>query len=199
MHAAFDDAAVLPSSLCAFSQIMGRKLKPPEDPTSKVWMSAWREDEAQVAWDDLQEGEPAIYISSEGVFVGTRYKRVLCKRLSGAPKTVKDLDALVASLKPDAPLKSIAFAGNVPPAVNSYNLFLAGGSPLKEMPAGVGHTSSTSSNDVYDYFLARRNASLVAEACKLIAQMKTDVEKKLVPLIEISKPFAAVVSKEAAS
>ena len=50
-------------------ELMGRKIKPPEEPTSKAWLSAWTEDEAQAAWTDLMEGEPAIYINGDGVYV----------------------------------------------------------------------------------------------------------------------------------
>ena len=45
---------------------------------------------------------------------------------------------------------------------------------------------TTSANEIYDYFLARRNGYLVAEAGKMIAQMKTDIAKDLVPLISAS-------------
>lgn len=90
-------------------------------------------------------GEPAIYIDTNGVFVATRYKRVMCKKVSGALKTVKELEAITTTLLPDAPLKSIAFAGNNPPEVNCYNTFLAAGAgtAIKELPETVGRTGKT--------------------------------------------------------
>lgn len=46
-----------------------------------------------MAWDDLLGGEPCISLTANGIFVGTRYKRALCKGLSGLPKTVREVEA----------------------------------------------------------------------------------------------------------
>ena len=53
-------------------------------------------------------------MAADGVYVGTRYKRVQCKGLaaSSALKTLKDVEALAGSLQPDSPLRSVSFAGN---------------------------------------------------------------------------------------
>lgn len=166
--------------------VLGYKIKPAEDPKAKSWLMAWSEEDAQKAWDDLMSAEPCIYLTSDGVYVATRYKRVLCKALSGMPKTPKDVEQIVSELAPDKPLRSISFAGNDPPSVNGYNVFLAGTidkSLAPALPATVGHIQTTSTSDIYDYFLKRRNLHLVAEAGKLIAQMLADVGKGLVPQV----------------
>ena len=62
-------------------EFLGLKVKPPEDPTSKSWCLVFNEDDAQDAWDDLMTAEPCIYLSVDGVYVATRYKRALCKGL----------------------------------------------------------------------------------------------------------------------
>jgi hypothetical protein len=63
-----------------------------------------------------------------------------------------------------------------------YNL--AGGFKLDApLPPTIGHVQTTSVIEIYDFFLLRKNTSLIAEANKLIAQMLADVGKKLVPLI----------------
>lgn len=75
-------------------------------------------------WEDLTAGEPCIYITPDSVFVGTRHKRALCKNTGGPLKTVKDVEKFISELKPDAPLKSVSFGGNEPPACNAYNVIL---------------------------------------------------------------------------
>jgi hypothetical protein len=55
----------------------------------------------QDAWDDLMTAEPCIYLAADGVYVSTRYKRALCKGLSGPLKTVKDVEKVVSELAPD--------------------------------------------------------------------------------------------------
>ena len=45
--------------------------------------------------------EPCIYLSADGVYVSTRYKRALCKGLSGPLKAVKDVEKVVSELAPD--------------------------------------------------------------------------------------------------
>jgi len=79
-------------------EFVGLKLKPPEDSTAKTWCLVYSEDEAQKAWDDMMTAEPCIYITSDGVYAATRYKRALCKGLSGPLKTLKDVEACVAGL-----------------------------------------------------------------------------------------------------
>lgn len=166
--------------------IMGHKIKSLDadgkpDPASKSWCMAFSEEDAQAAYDDLLGGEPCIYLAPDGVYVATRFKRVMCKGLSAPLKAVKDIEALVGDLAPDKPLKSISFVGNDPPSVSSYNTFLVGPSKLdKELPASLGHVNTTSSTEIYDYFLQRRNRALVADADKLLAQMLADVGKGLV-------------------
>jgi len=186
--------------------LMGYRIKPAEDPKSKAWMMAFSEEDAQVAWDDLMGGEPCIYITSDGIYVATRYKRVLCKAMSAMPKSVKDVQEIVEGLAPDKPLRSISFLGNEPPSVNDYNIFLAG--PIDKslgpaLPPTVGHVNSTSASEAYEYFLKRRNDNLIGEAGKLIAQMLADVGKGLTPLVvagstkDASKAYKNAVMKKA--
>lgn len=166
-------------------EILGHKLRPsgPDgkpDPVSKSWCVAFSEEAAPIAWADLHEGEPCICVMGEAVYVATRYKRALCKSLSAPLKSVKDAEALIGSLEPEKPLKSISFAGSQPPAVNAYNTFLASaGKALEGLPPAIGHVASTSSHEIYDYFLSRRNAHLLSEADKLIGAMLADAGKGL--------------------
>lgn len=178
-------------------EILGRKLRPPEDDGSGKggWAIAWSEEDAAAAYADLFDGEPCVYLTSDAVYVGTRFKRALCKKLSVPLKAAKDVVAAVAALQPDAPLRSVSFAGNHPPSVNAYNTFLAGITKLDgELPEHIGRCSSASPTDVYAFFLERRNGHLVAEAGKLIARMKTDVDKSLVPLICAASTREAAVA-----
>jgi hypothetical protein len=149
----------------------------------------WSEDEAEDAWEDLMTAEPCVYVAADGVYVGTRYKRVLCKSVaaSGSLKALKDVEALVGGLQPDSPLRSVSFAGNSPPSVTPYNFFLAGSWPsaalVAALPPAIGHCGSSSPGDAYDYFQERHSAHLVGEAGKLIGQLQVDVEKGLVQSI----------------
>lgn len=78
---------------------------------------------------------------------------------------------------------------------SAYNFIVAGQLNVgDQLPANVGHINSTSANDIYDYFLERRNTNLVAEAEKLIAQMLSDVGKGAVPLISASSKKDAAVA-----
>lgn len=183
---------------------MGFKLKG-EDPKSKPWCLVFSEDDAQMAWDDLMTGEPCIYITADGIYVATRCKRVLCKGLSGMPKTLKDVEQIVSDLAPDKPLRSVSFAGHHPPSLNAYNVFLAGVIDKSLGPAlspTIGHINTTSATEIYDYFLQRRNESLLGDAAKLLAQMVADVGKQLTPLIiagstkEISKAYKNALIKK---
>jgi hypothetical protein len=78
---------------------------------------------------------------------------------SGPPKTLKDIEALVADLKPDKPFRSVSFAGNNLPSLNSYHFFLAGSwvpaAVAAALPAYVGHVPATSSTELYAYFRTR--------------------------------------------
>jgi len=180
-------------------ELMGPRFKPPEDPSSKTVAYAWMEGAAQTAWDDLMHGEPCIYITPESVWVGTRHKRALCKATGSPLKTVKDVEKLVAELKPDSPLRSVSFHGNEPPAVNAYNTFLAGSFKLDgPLPTTIGSVNTTSTNDMYDYFTQRKNTSNIDEANKLISQMLADVGKGLTPLICASSTKEASVAYKSA-
>lgn len=120
---------------------------------------------------------------------------MLCKGLSAPLKAIKDVEALVGELAPDKPLRSISFAGNAPPAVNSYNTIVAGPSKLdKDLPPSIGHVQTTSADEIYDYFLARRNGNLIAEAGRLIAQMLADTNKGLTPIICCASQKECVVA-----
>ena len=181
-------------------EILGHKLRPsgPDgkpDPTSKSWCVAFSEEAAPIAWADLNEGEPCIYATGDAVYVATRYKRTLCKSLSAPIKTAKEAEALVAALEPDKPLKSVSFAGNHPPAVNSYNTFLASpGKPVDGLPPGIGHVASTSTHEIYDFFLSRRNAHLIAEAEKLLSAMQADMGKGLTQQVYAGSQKECVVA-----
>ena len=180
-------------------EVMGPKFKPPEDPSSNTHCFAWSEAAAQAAWDDLMNGEPCVYITPDTVYVGTRHKRAACKNTGGPLKTVKDVEKLVSELKPDAPLKSVSFNGNEPPAVNGYNVILAG--PFKldaTLPENYGHVNTTSTTEIYDYFLDRKNGNLVSEANKLISQMLADVGKGLLPVVCAGSTKEAAVAYKSA-
>mmetsp|Transcript_47958 Transcript_47958/g.74909 ORF Transcript_47958/g.74909 Transcript_47958/m.74909 type:complete len:148 (+) Transcript_47958:106-549(+) len=86
--------------------------------------------------------------------------------------------------------------GNEPPAVNGYNIFLVGPSSLgPSLPSTIGHVGSTSTADIYDYFLQRRTKFLIGEAEKLIGQMLADVAKEQTPLISTGKKEASIAVK----
>ena len=154
--------------------LMGRKTKPPESEQSNKWAISWSEEDAPAAYADLMNGEPCIHLSPDGVYVATRFKRALCKGLSGPFKAVKDVEKAIEEMKPT--LKSISFTSTDAPAPNGYNTFIAGScSCAADLPPGIGHVGSTAPADVYDYFLKRRNGHLIAEAGKLISTMLTDV------------------------
>jgi hypothetical protein len=179
-------------------EFLGLKLKPPEDATSSKWCMVWSEEEAPKAWDDLMTAEPCIYMAADGVYVATRYKRALCKGLSGPLKTLKDVEKVVSELAPEKPLKSISFVGNDPPSINSYNTFVVGpgsASVAPTLPATLGHVASTSTDDIYDYFLKRKSAHIVGEADKLIAQMLADVAKGQTAIISTGKKEAGIAFK----
>jgi len=181
--------------------VMGPKFKPPEDPQSPHHLWAWSEDAAQIAWDDLMHGEPCVYVTPDAVFVGTRHKRVRCKTLSSPIKTVKEAERLVGELKPDAPLRSVAFAGNDPPSVNAYNVVFAGAFKLDgALPPTIGGPINTTSVvEIYEHFLGRKQANSLAEANALITKMLADVNKgEKAPLIcAASTKEAAVAYKSA--
>jgi hypothetical protein len=119
--------------------------------------------------------------------------------LSSPLKTAKDVERLVAELKPDAPLRSVSFAGNEPAAVNSYNTLLAGTFKLDApLPDTIGVINTTSCDEIYEYFLARKARKNLRDADELVAKMLVDVNKNLVPLIcAASTKEAAVAYKSA--
>lgn len=178
---------------------MGKKIKPPEDPTSRGWVMSFSEEDAQLAWDDLHSAEPCIYITSDGVYTATRYKRALCKGLSGLPSSVKDIEKLVSELAPDNPLKSISFVANAPPSCNAYNTFICGPLPpavVTALPPTIGHIDAKSGTDIYAYFVKRHSQHLLGEASKMIAQMLVDVQKNLTPLIHASSMKDAGIARK---
>ena len=179
--------------------VMGPKFKPPEDPSSKTHVFVWSEAAASRAWQDLMYGEPCVYITPAEIFVGTRHKRASCKTLSSPLKTAKDVEKLVAELKPDAPLRSVSFAGNEPVVVNSYNTLLAGTFKLDApLPETIGSINTTSCDEIYEYFLARKAEKNLRDADELVSRMLVDVNKNLVPLIcAASTKEAAVAYKSA--
>ena len=164
-------------------------MQPDADAASKGWCVAFSEEQAGAVWEDLHAAEPCIYISCDGVYVSTRYKRALCKTISGLPKTIKDAEAIVASLAPEAPLKSISFTANAPLSVTGYNTFFVGALDAKvvaALPPSLGVMPTERPNEIYDFFLLRHSQHLLAEAGKMLAQMKVDVAKGLVPIIVAS-------------
>jgi len=112
---------------------------------------------------------------------------------SGPPKTLKDIEALVADLKADKLLRSVSFAGNDPPSPKSYNFFLAGSwvpaAVAAALPAHVGDVPASSSIELHAYFQTLKSAQLLREAGQLITQMPADVGKGLTPLINDSSIF----------
>ena len=79
--------------------------------------------------------------------------------------------------------------------VTAYNTFLAGPSKLdKELPPSLGAVNTTSNGEMYDYFLARRNAFQLGEAGKLIASMLADQGKQLVPQVYAASQKECVIA-----
>ena len=74
-------------------ELMGKKLKPPDDPDGRSWAICYGEDDAARALDDLTAAEPCVWATAASVYVGTRLKRRLCKHLSAPWKTPKELEA----------------------------------------------------------------------------------------------------------
>ena len=178
---------------------MGKKVKPPEDPTAKGWCMAFSEENAEIAWQDFNTAEPCIYITHDGVYTGSRFKRALCKGLSGMPSSVKDIEKIVSELAPDSPLKSISFTANAPPSCNGYNTFVCGSLPaavVAALPPTIGHVDPKSSGDIYDYFTKRHTQHLLGNAGKMISQMLVDVQKNLVPLILASSMKDAATARK---
>jgi hypothetical protein len=167
-------------------EILGHKFKPPDDPTSKWWVMAFVEEEAPRAWEDLMSAEACVCVRPDGVYTATRFKRALCKGLSAPLKTVKEVQALVAELAPDKPLKNVSFVANEPPTTNDYNCFLAGPWKLdSELPPTIGHVAATGAGEMYEYFVSRKNGHVVGEAGRLIQQMLADQGKGLTAQISV--------------
>ena len=93
------------------------------------------------------------------------------------------------------PLRSVSFSAQPPPSVNGYNTFLAGPTKLGEaLPDSIGHIASTSTTEMYDFFLKRANEHEVAEAGKLIAQMQADAGKGLTAQVYAGSQKECVVA-----
>ena len=76
---------------CGSLDMLGKKHRPEGDEEKcKGWAMGWSEDEAEEAWRDLMEGEPCVYCTGDKIYVGTRYKRVMCKGVT--VKTAKDME-----------------------------------------------------------------------------------------------------------
>ncbi|GMI45256.1 hypothetical protein TrCOL_g2378 [Triparma columacea] len=191
---------------CGSLDMLGKKHKPTgEEEKCNGWAMAWSEDEADEAWRDLMEGEPCVYCTGDKVYVGTKYKRVMCKGVN--VKTGADVESLLPTLLPDNPLRSVSFTGNSPPSINNYNFIMAGswafkfaelGSTWQNSNTNVKLThlvNSTSTDAIYDYFLTCKGHFLIGEAEKLISQMLTDVEKGLTPCIYAASMKEAGVAR----
>lgn len=76
---------------CGSLDMLGRKHRPEgEEDKCKGWVMGWAEEEADEAWRDLMEGEPCVYCTGDKVYVGTKYKRVMCKGVN--VKSGKDVE-----------------------------------------------------------------------------------------------------------
>eukprot|EP00605_Chrysophyceae_sp_TOSAG23-4_P000283 GSChrysophyteH1.ASY1.ANO1.328.1 assembled CDS len=151
------------------------------------WCAVWSEDDAQSAWEDLTRAEPCIYLTNDGVFVCTKYKKAQCKAYGASPlKSLKDLEKAVADVGPT--LRSISFTGNDPPSVLPYNLIVCGAPSAVNaaLPATLGSCDNSSSIEVYSKFVERRCAHMLEEAGKMIGQMHTDMARNLQPIIYAS-------------
>mmetsp|Transcript_28611 Transcript_28611/g.85483 ORF Transcript_28611/g.85483 Transcript_28611/m.85483 type:complete len:341 (+) Transcript_28611:134-1156(+) len=159
-------------------ELMGRKLRPLEEPDSKQWMIAFCGADAQAAYDDITSAEACVTITSAACFVGTRLKRRHCKNVAGL-KQPKDVEKFLEDVKPA--LQSVAWQGSAAPQPNGYNTLLAGpgfAAPLlAALPDAVGHSPGGAPSEVYDAFLARRSGYYVAEAEKLLDAMEADMGK----------------------
>jgi len=152
--------------------------------SSSGWVAAWAEEGAKTAYDDLTSAEPCVYLSGDALYVGTRFKRVLCKSYSTTPlKTLKEIEKAVAEAGPQ--LRSVSWTGNSPPVILPYNVIVCGATATvaATLPDTLGTCANSGSFDVYDAFLARRSDYELGEAGKMLAQMHTDISKGLQPLI----------------
>lgn len=149
--------------------------------SGKEFIMPWFGDEAEIAYLDLTQGEECISIDSDrGLFISTHIKRKNC----AGPSSLKSIDALVEYLKtlqPDQPLQSIAWGGHQPPKVNTYNVILTGSWPssiTKQLPNEVaGYLNTSSMDEIYELFQARRNNQYLTEAETLIDNMITEQNK----------------------
>ena len=113
-----------------------------------------------------------MYATSSAVYVGTRLKRRLCKKVSGPVKTAKDLDKFVAELP--ACLQSANWTDSQAPTLNGYNFLVAGGGFPADLPATIGRAATGSPADVYEEFTKRRSAHFLNEASRLLDMMMAD-------------------------
>ena len=164
---------------------------------SSGWVAAWSEEEAMAAFDDITAAESCIYLTGDGLYVGTRFKRVQCKAYGSSPlKSLKDIELAVADVTPK--LRSISWTDSSPPNILPYNIILCGvtAALAESLPASLGACSSSGSFDVYDTFLTRRSDYEIGEAHKMLAQMHTDMAKGLQPLIYSSSMKDASIARK---
>ena len=152
--------------------------------SGKEFFMPWFGDEAQMAYDDITNGEPCISLDSDrGVFVSTRIKRKHCANLPGTvTKSMTNLmEYIQHGLQPDHPLPSIAWNAHDPPTVKTYNVVLTGVWPTTithHLDTNVAmHTNTTSMHEIYDAFEKRRNTYHITQAEALITKMLTEIAK----------------------
>jgi len=151
--------------------------------SGKEFFMPWFGAEAESAYLDITQGEPAISLDLDrGLFVSTRIKRKHCANLPSNLKSIDSLkDYITTQLKPDEPLQSLAWEGHAPPTVTTYNVILTGVWPttithhLTDDLAA--HTNTTSMHELYDLFEKRRNTHYIQEAETLIAKMLVEIHK----------------------
>lgn len=183
--------------LLGTTDIMGKKFRPEDSENKNEWFSCYFDDDAQIVYDDITSGEPVVYLSQDqdGVFVGTKMKRRKCRNApSSALKTVADFETFKATLLPENPLQSISWTGNDPVKINAYNFLLCGAfaKPIVE-DSTISHIRTTSTDEIYEFFLSKRNVFLIAEADKLIQKMLTDIAKNEAnPICNVSVKLAGV-------
>ena len=191
--------------LLGSTDFFGKKVKPEGMETKNQWVIAYLNDdktdinEAEEAYNDITNGEAMCYFSQDmnGIFVGTKLKRRKCRNAPSSPlKTIAELETLKESLKPDDPLCSIDWNGNRPLALNEYNFVLAGNFHANICnDGGVAWMNTTSVDEIYSFFLTKRNEFLVGEAGKMVQLHLIDVSKGGNPLYETSVRLAGIARK----
>jgi len=194
--------------LLGSTDFMGKKFKPEDNESKSEWCIVYFDDDktdvndAQAAFDDITTGEVMVYLSQDmdGVFVGTKLKRRKCRSAPSSPlKSPSDIATFKATLLPDKPLQSIDWTGKKPAKINDYN-FVVAGSFHKSITEDdtIPHINTTSIDEIYTFFEAKRNVFLISEAEKLIASHLTDVGKGLAnPLCNLGLKNAAIARRNA--